>query len=273
MADRPILFSGEMTRALLAGTKTQTRRDLTKTFEKYPHLVGYETDGTLKNLDGKNVPHVEFVHSLLGLWHPQNNPGGRSGWYVPLKAAVGDRLWVREGWWIATRYTYGTTPGGCEIPPPPLAHRKSDPVHYAADGDPKNHGNRHYGPDGLRQGSGAFAAPDPYAVWLKKPSIHMPRWASRTTLQVTDVRVERLQDISEADAVAEGCFKGKASGRVFASAGAMHIGGDEWANARDWYADLWNSINGEGSWDANPWVVAYTFTVQHGNIDQIARAA
>ncbi len=207
MTDRPILFSGPMVRALLDGRKTQTRRDLTKTFARYPQLEGYETNGTLKPIDGRSVPCVEFVHSNLGLWHPEENPSGRSGWYVPLKAAVGDRLWVKESWWIATMYSYGTTPGGCEISPPPLAHRKRDPVHYDADGNPPNVGNRTYGPEGLRGGS--FAAPDPYAVWLKKPSIHMPRWASRLTLIVSDVRVERLQDISEEDAIAEGMVQPK----------------------------------------------------------------
>jgi hypothetical protein len=87
-----------MVRALLDGRKTQTRRDMTKTFARYPQLDGYETNGTLKQIEGRSVPCVEFVHSKLGLWDPETNPGGRSGWYVPLKAAVGDRLYAREHW-------------------------------------------------------------------------------------------------------------------------------------------------------------------------------
>ncbi|MBB3947092.1 hypothetical protein GGQ73_003056 [Rhizobium skierniewicense] len=112
---------------------------------------------------------------------------------------------------------------------------------------------------------------DPYTpAWHKRPGRFMFRKHSRLTLKITDVRIERLQDISETDAVAEGCFKGKASGRVFNSATAMHLGGDEWSNARDWYADLWERINGLNSWDANPWVVAYTFVTINANIDQVA---
>ncbi|MDX0549349.1 hypothetical protein GOE04_24735 [Sinorhizobium medicae] len=271
MTDRPILFSGPMVRALLDGRKTQTRRDLTKTFARYPQLEGYETNGTLKPIDGRSVPCVEFVHSNLGLWHPEENPSGRSGWYVPLKAAVGDRLWVKESWWIATMYSYGTTPGGCEISPPPLAHRKRDPVHYDADGNPPNVGNRTYGPEGLRGGS--FAAPDPYAVWLKKPSIHMPRWASRLTLIVTEVRVERLQDISDEDAIAEGIFQ--LERKAWIGGGPLYglherVGHDTAVGA---YNRLWRDINGDGSWAANPWVAAYTFTVTKQNIDQIEKVA
>jgi len=128
------------------------------------------------------------------------------------------------------------------------------------------------------EGDGYTAMCEQYPVAGKKPmrvtttwrpGIHMPRWASRITLAVTEVRVERLQDISEADAVAEGCFKGKASGRVFANETAMHLGGDQWRNARDWYADVWDLINGEGAWDKNPWVVAYSFTVLPKNIDEV----
>jgi hypothetical protein len=92
-----------------------------------------------------------------------------------------------------------------------------------------------------------------------RPSIHMPRWASRITLLVETVRVERLQDISEDDALAEGAFKGKATGRVFNNVTEMRLGGPEWRNARDWYADLWDTINGAGSWDKNPWVSVTTF--------------
>jgi len=78
-----------------------------------------------------------------------------------------------------------------------------------------------------------------------KPSIHMPRWASRILLEITAVRVERLQDISEADALAEGVTADK------------YYGLDR-ANARS-YSHLWESINGAGSWEANPWVWVVEF--------------
>jgi hypothetical protein len=79
-----------------------------------------------------------------------------------------------------------------------------------------------------------------------KPSIHMPRWASRITLKVVGVRVERLQECTRGDAMAEGC--------PFPN---MAIGSDP----RKWYAELWNSINGMGSWEANPWVWVVEFKV------------
>jgi hypothetical protein len=86
-----------------------------------------------------------------------------------------------------------------------------------------------------------------------RPSIHMPRWASRITLEVTGVKVERLQDISEADARAEGC-----SGCL----GPNPDFPDEWdPSPQEEFRDLWNSINGPGSWDADPWVVAIAFRV------------
>lgn len=240
MTDRPILFSTPMVRALLAGTKTQTRRDLTKTFERYPHLVGYETNGTLKQLEGKSVPHVEFVHSALGLWHPQDNPAGRSGWYVPLKAAVGDRLWVRETWQGLSFGDYLPTKSSqCEV-----RYAATDPC---ADLDAEARGY----------------------TW--RPSIFMPRFASRLTLTVTEVRVERLQDISEADCVAEGIewMTRTASGNFYRNfdAPGMPI------MAFGAYRSLWNHINGAGSWEANPWVVAYSFSVHHSNIDQLAKVA
>lgn len=159
------------------------------------------------------------------------------------KVHVGDRLYVREHW--------RTTLAFEDLKPSQM--KSSDTrIKYEADGlvDNKLKSFDHFHEGRFRQG------------------MHMPRWASRLTLIVTDVRVERLQAISEADAVAEGCFKGKASGRVFANEAAMHLGGDEWANARDWYADLWEVINGPGAWQANPWVAAYTFTVIPKNIDE-----
>lgn len=82
----------------------------------------------------------------------------------------------------------------------------------------------------------------------------MPRKYSRITLDVTEVRVERLQSISRGDAMEEGClFPNMAKG----------------PNPVDWYADLWNAINGEGAWEKNPFVTAYTFRVHLCNIDRM----
>lgn len=101
-----------------------------------------------------------------------------------------------------------------------------------------------------------------------RPSIHMPRWASRLTLRITGVRVQRLHDISEDDAIAEGAkpiavtFRGDQAGdaRLVPSLGGPY---------RDGFRCLWASINGPGSWDANPWVWALTFEVIKANVDQV----
>lgn len=85
----------------------------------------------------------------------------------------------------------------------------------------------------------------------------MPRWASRLTLTVTKVRVQRLQEITEADAYAEGAMRWGADGPQ----GSIHY------TVREDFARLWNSLHGAGGWDANPWVCALTFTVRTGNID------
>lgn len=99
----------------------------------------------------------------------------------------------------------------------------------------------------------------------------MPRWASRLTLIVTDVRVQRLNSITEADAVAEGIERLK-SGRGFydptVSKAAVRFG--EWTStARQGFQRLWNSIHGPEAWAANPWVAALTFETHRQNIDQI----
>lgn len=94
-----------------------------------------------------------------------------------------------------------------------------------------------------------------------RPSIHMPRWASRLTLRITDVRVERLQDISEEDARAEG---------VTPLFGGMPSHADEDRPSHyAAFARLWNSINGPGSWDANPWVWAISFRPELRNVDAV----
>ena len=177
--ERPLLFSGPMVRAILNGTKTQTRRIV-----KPNHIAAYH-DGVPSLFSG-------FPYGVNG-----------------------DRLWVRETW-------SHTGDGVWSIAAARMAPT-GRPV-YAADG-----------------GEGPW--------W---PSIHMPREFSRITLEVVRVRVERLNDCSEADAKAEGCglapalpdcTEVEACGQTF----------------RAGYAALWNDINGPGSWEANPWVWVITF--------------
>ena len=147
-----------------------------------------------------------------------------------------DRLWVREAWSGVHR----------------LAHVKpSNRITFMEEDGPVLHDEIWYWADGSPE----------YGDWEKpRPSTHMPRWASRLTLVVTDVRVERLQDISEADARAEGV-----SGSAGGTWGCEGLIED--------YSDLWNSIYGPDAWDANPWVAALTFDVHRCNIGQMYEVA
>lgn len=151
-----------------------------------------------------------------------------------LRYAVGDRLYVREA------FSYETLD---------VDRNGFMPPWYWADGNPR---------------SGDYMRP--------KPSIHMPRWASRLTLTVTDVRVQRLQEISEADVLAEGCPLDPHYHDTTSDGSNPHmvnIDAGRWQSPRAWYHQLWNSLHGPDAWGANPWIVAVSFTVQHGNIDQI----
>jgi hypothetical protein len=147
----------------------------------------------------------------------------------------GDRLWVRESWFQRGKWLPQDTPNA-----------DADDVSWC----------------GSQEIAYAANVKRPGHDWRSRPSIHMPRWASRITLEITGVRVERLQDISEADAWAEGCQRGELDdyGRPF-PADVDHGNGctEGWDCAKDWYADLWESINGPASWDANPWVWAVEF--------------
>ncbi len=100
-----------------------------------------------------------------------------------------------------------------------------------------------------------YTATDDYEG-VTKPSIFMPRHASRLTLKINNVRVEHLQSITYIDAKNEG---------------VSYIKGDE--DPRDLYKDLWQSINGEGSWDLNPWVWVIEFEVIQQNVDEYLRRA
>lgn len=147
---------------------------------------------------------------------PQPDAGD---WYKKLWQP-GDRLWVREKF---------SGPWSDGILPPRL-WSKTAPIWYWADGQPTE------------------------GEWTKlKPSIHMPRWASRITLEVEAVLVERLQEISEEDAEAEGAPS------CVMDEDCKFYENNEIGDYRTGFVGLWNSIHGPGAWDANPWVSVTTF--------------
>lgn len=165
---------------------------------------------------------------------------GNFGGEVPVKISRGDRLWVKE-----THARVGDN-GDDHMACPDLTRL----VYYRADD----------------------VQPE-LSRW--RPSIFMRRQDSRLTLIVTDVRVERLQDITNEDCIAEGV-------PVHPNENAPRVGPTQDAFAREHglishygasYRRVWEDINGNGSWDANPWVVAYSFRVIKQNIDQIERVA
>jgi hypothetical protein len=156
-----------------------------------------------------------------------------------LPYAIGDRLWVREAW--------RTSADRDAIKPRDLSH--DTPLLFEGD-DPDRTNS--------------------LGLWGRlRPSIHMPRWASRLTLTVTDVRVQRLQEISRDDAIAEGLRLASNQIEEFWRWPAPL---DEalWLSPIAAYQSLWSSLHGPAAWDANPWVVALTFTVERRNIDVAA---
>lgn len=184
MKEKPILFSAPMVQAILAGTKTQTRRIF---------------KGTTEHKGEYNPAYIER-------WEQH------SGWAkICPYGGIGDHLWVRETWTQDGR-------GGQDA-------QGRDAVYYRAD----------------------MPHHDTWAgTW--KPSIFMPRWASRITLEITDIRVEYLQSISEEDAQAEGVQP------IYNPHGGSTIT-PYWHGFRE----LWSKINGKESWDNNPLVWAISF--------------
>lgn len=225
MGECPILFSGEMVRAILAGRKTQTRR---------PVAVRWRSDDDpgqrirpAFSAGGWATVWDNGDHAIFATWdkHGVGGENGRErtvedakGWAVKCAhrqklmaspfGVPGDTLWVRETWRTSA----------------------SDERHalYAAD-------------------VSAYER-DEKGPW--RPSIHMPRWASRLTLRVTDVRAERVQDLTEEDAVAEGCTS---------TVLAQGVAADEMETAREQFERLWASVYGADSWSANPWVWVVAF--------------
>lgn len=255
MRERPILFSGPMVRALLNRTKTQTRRIV-----KLPHLnplgrwevIPWGGPNGGRTRDGRTVPYQNAIgHSRTGevILSPYGSPG--------------DALWVKETWRTAKSLDE-KSPSAIAESCVDAGYRKPwAPLVYEADG----HRNEEWW-----RGFEFNGDTEPGKT---RVSIHMPRWASRIDLEITRVRVERLQDISAADAEAEGVDF------------LRHLpDADETLTATQLYACLWDSINAAGrpvlpenpeskryarvkawlekhpdttSWAANPWVWVIEF--------------
>lgn len=227
--ERPVLFSGPMVRAILEGRKTVTRRTVK------PSMRGFDVSFELhQQEDGSWRPMHTFDESCMddqGTEHPIACPYGRPG----------DRLWVRETWGVIS-HTWNEHGDMVDWVPdrPATAIRElpfgrgyySGHVIYAADGP-----NEWAGDD---DGGG-----EPRSAW--HPSIHMPRAASRILLEITAVRVERLQEIAPSQCIAEGAWRieDRALGRGHEAVAA--------------FQGLWTSINGDESWSANPWVWVVEF--------------
>lgn len=211
MKEKPILFSGEMVKAVLENRKTQTRRIIFKgnpidDFYTFKYFASDSHSFRACFELTKRIKHMPLAMPYFGKKCPYGQPG--------------DRLWVRETWKECTKTKINRT---C------LAYKAGREVID-------------------------FGMP---VKW--KPSIHMPRWASRITLEIVNVRVERLQDISEEDALAEGVNKISHAGEYFYHHSNKFPNGGNWVNPEFAFEELWNKLNGPGAWEKNPWVWVIEF--------------
>jgi hypothetical protein len=237
MTDRPILFTAQMVRALLNGRKQQTRR-IIKHNGRLPSFFGPKGDTSDPSNWGWETDWPESI--LLAKERPTDHDIA----YLDLATTYrsGDRLWVRETWRTDASMD-ALKPKKIEASCLDAGYRRPwAPIQYEADGERENFTEADQRPGKTRV------------------AIHMPRWASRLTLIVEAVKVERLQSIIEADAIAEGVYR--APGGWWSAAEGQAGNTPEAA-----FAALWQSINGDGAWTANPWVAAVTFRTVHANID------
>lgn len=225
---KPILFSAPMVRALLEGRKTQTRRVI-KEAARMIHQEKWE----VREQNGK------FGHYQIGAEQPNA--------ILKPKALSGDLFYVKEAWSTCEFFDHmppKEIAASCKTGASSIPHF---PILYQANGARKN--------------------------WVKgwvgrsRSALHMPRWASRLTLRVTDVRVERLHDISEADARAEGAHHQNGNHDEYGLCRELVV------EAKDDYRHIWESLYPTSSpkaWHRNPWVWVYSFEVIKKNVDEVA---
>jgi hypothetical protein len=216
MKERPILFSGPMVRAILDGRKTMTRRMVAWPVKRWMFCDDYngsEIDQWRLQADGwQGWGYVTAHNGVLAPCHPP---------IICPYGKPGDRLWVREKFTVC-----------------PSVNDDFDIIYDADDALTNWRDNAH-----------KMAYPIRDKTY---PSIHMPRWASRLTLEVVAVRVERVQEVTEADAWAEGVDR--------------EDQGCEFPTGRDGFQGLWDSINSARGyeWASNPWVWVVEFRKVEG---------
>ncbi|EFD82597.1 TPA: hypothetical protein ACNTVC_003595 [Escherichia coli] len=215
MKERGMIFNADMVRAILDGRKTQTRLPIKWKQTRFTEIGERE--------DGSKWPWSEDAEHACDFWHPC--PFG----------AVGDRIWVRETF-QGPLFDYDLMDNYCKDPTP---FEKPEFCVYKADGVP----------------APEFYDADDELHCCWRPSIHMPRWASRILLEITDVRVERLNAINEHDAQAEGVAKLRGGfWKHYQPGWTQHQ-----LSARGSFVTLWKSIYGDESWNSNPWVWVIKF--------------
>lgn len=249
--EHPILFSTAMVRATLDNRKTQTRRVI----KPQPHYAdgvwSYSSNrpdrlgSCWKN--GFNLSRLTVTRELC--------PHGK----------IGDRLWVREGWWDLGSVENGKWVGRCSL-------HTVGPRYVADCSDP------------FAEGIGGVVQPIKchwkesklfHATWRKRPSIHMPKWACRLWLEITNIRVERVQNISEEDAIAEGLTEyfwpkdlpaeilARTQGKRHWNHVIMKRGRkvNVWDSAIKAFRELWDDMNAKrgSGWEINPWVWVIEF--------------
>lgn len=242
MNEHPILFSGEMVRAILEGRKTQTRRVI----KNWPPKIYLP-----KSVTGE-WPISHRLRMCTGTYQPVSNPNGalsiKTGdklfgikpsefeWICPY-GQPGDRLWVRETFRWADKLVDGYARGAPYY------------IQYKADGRVANIDESAPIKPTIgfeRDWSEGWSVDSKFGKW--KPSIHMPRWASRINLEVVNIRVERVQDITLSDVCAEGH--------------PSPVYDDEHASENfEWYSNLWDELNAKRGygWEVNPWVWVIEF--------------
>ncbi|HBQ0110077.1 TPA: hypothetical protein L7I05_002413 [Klebsiella pneumoniae] len=231
MTERGMIFNGEMVRAILDGRKTQTRREVKLNLDISCLATTYDwaTSLAANHYQGLTEEQIQQkAESLRGVIHPVILDNGQMVSIICPHGKPRDRIWVRETFCPVNDTQYGGEKW----------------VDYRA--TPKFEASHPAGWD---------SAPNDAEALKWRPSIHMPRWASRILLEITDVRVERLNAINEHDAQAEGVAKLRGGfWKHYQPGWTQHQ-----LSARGSFVTLWKSIYGDESWNSNPWVWVISF--------------